>query len=381
MEKILRGYIFRMYPTLEQQLLIEKSFGVSRYIYNYFLDKNKDKHRIDAFACIKELPTLIEKKEWLKEVDGCLLRTSIFNLEDSFKRYMKGLNGYPKFKSKNKSKKSYRTNNLTRMYKGKGYNSVVVDLEMKIIKLPKLNAINIKGYRKLNKLYGRIINATVSKEADKYYVSICVEQEISIPIIKPSKVVGIDVGIKDLLTTSDGIILENKKYIEKYEKKLKGLNRGLSRSKIGSKNRDKIIKKIQEVYRKLKNARKHFLHNISNELTKENEVIVTEKLNIIDMAKERKISKQIYDASWCEFIRQLEYKCKWRGKYFYQINPFYPSSQICNRCGYKERKVKDLSVRSWECSNCTNTNNRDINASINILWEGVKLHMSKEVES
>lgn len=370
-----------MYPTLEQQLLIEKSFGVSRYIYNYFLDKNKDKHRIDAFACIKELPTLIEKKEWLKEVDGCLLRTSIFNLEDSFKRYMKGLNGYPKFKSKNKSKKSYRTNNLTRMYKGKGYNSVVVDLEMKIIKLPKLNAINIKGYRKLNKLYGRIINATVSKEADKYYVSICVEQEISIPIIKPSKVVGIDVGIKDLLTTSDGIILENKKYIEKYEKKLKGLNRGLSRSKIGSKNRDKIIKKIQEVYRKLKNARKHFLHNISNELTKENEVIVTEKLNIIDMAKERKISKQIYDASWCEFIRQLEYKCKWRGKYFYQINPFYPSSQICNRCGYKERKVKDLSVRSWECSNCTNTNNRDINASINILWEGVKLHMSKEVES
>lgn len=369
-----------MYPNLEQKILIEKSFGSSRYIYNYFLDKQQNKKQFDYRNCINELPSLLEDNTWLKEVDGCLLRTSIFGLADAFKRYYSGLNEYPKFKSKTKSKKSYRTDNFIKMYKGRKYESIEIDLEKRTIKLPKLNEVGIRGYRSLNKINGRIIRANIYKEANKYYVSICVEQEFIVPVIKPSKAIGIDVGIKELLTTSDGITIENKKHIEKYEKKLKGLNRWLSRSQLGSKNRYKIIKKIEEVHRKLKNARKHFLHGISNELTRENDIIVTEKLNIRGMAQERKISKQIYDASWYELIRQLEYKCKWRGKYFYQIDNFYPSSQICNRCGYKETKVRNLNIRSWECSKCSNMNNRDINASINILWEGIKQYASKEMQ-
>ena len=378
MEKIMKGYIFRLYPTDKQKELIEKSFGCSRYIYNYFLGNNKN--YINSYNSIKEIPNLIKEKPWLSEIDSCLLRCSIFNLEDSFKRYSKGLSQYPKFKSKNKSRPSYRTNNITSTYKGKTYNSISIDLINKVIKLPKLKEISIKGYRNLKEINGRIINATIYKEATKYYVSVCIEELITILPLIPSKIIGIDLGIKDLLITSDGYTIENKHTIEKYEKKIKGLNRWLSRSKVGSKNRYKIMRKLQIVYKKLKNARKYLLHSISNKIIKENDIIVTEKLKIQEMVQNKNFSKRIYDASWYELIRQLEYKSKWKNKQFYQIETYYPSSQICNRCGYQENKVKDLSIRSWECPSCTNKNDRDINASINIMFEGLKLYMKKDLE-
>lgn len=296
MEKVLKGYIFRLYPNEKQKNLIEKSFGCYRYIYNYFLDKNKN--YINSFDSIKELPLLCKENEWLKEVDSCLLRCSIFNLEDSFKKYKNKLSEYPKFKSKNKSRSAYRTNNITSTYKGKIYNSIEIDLNKRVIKLPKLKEISITGYRNLTSINGRIINATIYKEAGKYYVSLCVEKYIVLPKIIPSTIVGIDLGIKDLVITSDGITIENKKYINKYERKLKGLNRWLSRSKVGSKNRYKIIKKIQVVYKKLKNARKYLLHSISNKITLDNDIIVTENLQINKMVQEKnkKLSKKIYDA-------------------------------------------------------------------------------------
>ena len=149
------------------------------------------------------------------------------------------------------------------------------------------------------------------------------------------------------------------------------------RSKVGSKNRYKIIKKIQTVYKKIKNARKYLLHSISNKLIKENDIIVAEKLKINETVQNKRLSKKIYDASWYELIRQLEYKSKWKNKKLYQIETYYPSSQICNRCGYQEKKVKDLRIRKWECPICTNKNERDINASINIMFEGLKIYMKK----
>lgn len=378
MKKIMRGYIFRLYPTNKQIELIEKSFGCSRYIYNYFLSKNKN--YINAYENIKEIPNLIKENSWLSEVDSCLLRCSIFNLEDSFKRYSKNLGNYPKFKSKNKTKPSYRTNNITSTYKGKIYNSISIDLEKRIVNIPKIKEVKIRGYRNIKEINGRIINATIYKEASKYYISICVEEIVTISNIIPTKIIGIDLGIKDLVITSDGETIENKKYIEKYEKKIKGLNRWLARAKVGSKNRYKIKKKIQAVYKKLKNARKYLLHSISNKLIKENDIIVTEKLQINKMVQKKNISKKIYDASWHELIRQLEYKSKWKNKQFYQIEEYYPSSQICNRCGYQEKKIKDLSIRKWECQNCTNQNERDINASINIMFEGIKKYMKEGIE-
>ncbi len=356
MQRIMKGYVFRLYPTTEQIQLIEKSFGCSRYIYNYFLSKNKK--CINSFESIKELPALVKEKEWLSEVDSCLLRCSIFNLEDSLNRYNKKISEYPKFKSKTKSRPSYRTNNIINEYKGKVYNSISIDLKQKIIKLPKLKEIKIRGYRNQKEIKGRIINATIYKEAGKYYVSLCVEELITIPTTIPSKIIGIDLGIKDLIITSDGYTIENKKIIEKYEKKLKGLNKWLARAKVGSKNRYKIIRKIQTVYKKLKNARKFNLHSISNQLTNENDIIVTEKLQINKMVQNKTLSKKIYDVSWYELIRQLEYKSKWKNKQFYQIDEYYPSSQICSRCDYQNKKLKDLTIRKWECPNCTNNNDK-----------------------
>ena len=381
MEKIMKGYVFRLYPNDKQIELIEKSFGCSRYVYNYFLSKNKN--RINAYESIKELPKLVKKNSWLSEIDSCLLRCAIFNLEDSFKRYSKNISSYPKFKSKIKTKPSYRTNNITSTYKGKTYNSISIDLEKRIIKLPKLKEIKIRGYRKLKKVNGRIINATIYKDSSKYYVSICALEFITIPNIIPTKIIGIDLGIKDLIVTSDGCTIENKHIIEKYENKIKGLNRWLSRSKVGSKNRYKIIKKLQIVYKKLKNARKYLLHDISKKIVSENDVIVTEKLKINEMVQNKNLSKKIYDASWYELIRQLEYKSKWNNKQFFQIEQYYPSSQICSRCGYQNKEMKDLRIRKWECQKCTNINERDINASINIMFEGLKKYMKsiKELQA
>lgn len=263
------------------------------------------------------------------------------------------------------------------MYKGKQYESIKLDLEKRIIKLPKLKEVKIKGYRNLKKINGRIINATIYKEANKYYVSICVEEEIIIPTLIPTSIIGIDVGIRDLVITSEGKIYGNPKQIKKYEDKIKGLNKWLSRAKVGSKNRYKIKKKLSRVYQKLKNARKYYLHKISKELIEEHDMIITEHLKITNMVKNKHISKSIYDASWSELLRQLEYKSRWKGKKVYQIETYYPSSQVCSHCGYRERKVKDLNIRNWECKNCNSLNERDLNASINIMFEGVKKYMEE----
>ncbi len=374
---IIRGYVFRLYPNLEQQELIEKSFGCSRFIYNYFL--NKYPNFINAYKCCNELKDLLNEYEWLKEVDSCLLRNSIFNLDNAFKRYNETIGNKPKFKSKNKSRKSYKTNNIISSYKGKTYNSIKIDLNKNIIILPKLKEIKIRGYRNLSEIKGNIKSATIYKEANKYYVSITVEDIIEVPKFIPTKIVGIDLGIKDLIVTSDGIVKENKKVIEKYEKKIKGLNRWLSRSKLGSKNKNKVKIKLGRTYQKLKNARKYLIHLISKEIVSENDIIVTEKLKIKEMVKGQ-LSKKIYDASWAELIRELEYKSKWRNKKFYQIDTYYPSSQICSRCGYQNKKVKDLRIRKWECPNCLNLNERDLSASINIMFEGLKLYMKNGLE-
>ena len=376
--QIIRGYIFRLYPNIKQQQLIEKSFGCSRFVYNYFL--NKYPNYINAYNCCNELKELTKEYDWLKEVDSCLLRSSIFNLDNAFKRFSNNLGNKPNFKSKNRSRNSYRTNNVVNTYKGNTYNSIKIDLQNNIITLPKLKEIKIRGYRNLKEIKGKIKTATIYKEANKYYVSITVEEIIEIPNVIPTKIVGIDLGIKDLIVTSDGIKIKNEKIIEKYEKKIQGLNRWLSRCEKGSKNRNKVKIKIQRAYQKLRNARKYLIHIISKEITEENDIIVTEKLKINEMVKGHQLSKKIYDASWSELIRELKYKSIWKNKLFYQIDTYYPSSQECSRCGYKNKKIKDLKIRKWECPNCLSLNDRDINASINIMFEGLKLYMKKDLE-
>ena len=377
-----KGYMFRIYPDIKQQELINKSLGVSRFIYNYFLKFKKKEYeennkKYSCYELIKMLPKLGIKYPFLKEVDSCLLRCSIFDLEDAYKRFYKG-DGYPRYKKKG-IRDSYKTNNITSTYKGKIYNSIELNLVNRTIKLPKLGLINIRGYRNKNSIKGTIKSAVVRKQANKYYVSILIEEEIEIPVTKPKTIVGIDLGIKDMVVTSKGIKLDNpnKERINSLRKRLKGLQKSLSRKMIGSNNRYKLIMKIQRLNQKINNMKKHLIEKLSNIIVRNNDIISLEDLDIKAMYKERKIARKLVDIPLNTLIEKIKWKAHLLGKKVIQINRYYPSSQECNRCGQKNEMVKDLSIRKWECNKCNNLNDRDINASINIMFEGLKKYLKE----
>ncbi len=246
-----KSYKFRMYPTNEQTILINKTFGCTRFIYNYFLNKCKENKYIKAYDMCNMLKDLQEEYEWLKEVDSYALRCAIFNLETSFKNFFSKRTSYPKFKSKY-NKQSYRTNCIKRTYKRKEYSNIILDLKNKKIKLPKLGIVNIRGYRNLDHIEGKIVNACITKETTgKYYVSVLVEkQDVNIEKVKAESIVGIDLGVKDIVVTSNGEKYKNEKELNKREKRLKRLQRKLSRQIKGSKNYNKTKIKISKIHSK-----------------------------------------------------------------------------------------------------------------------------------
>lgn len=370
-----KAYRFRLYPNATQRLLINKTFGCARFIYNYFLDKCKSNKYIKAFDMCNEIKTLSTDYPFLKEVDSCALRCAVFNLEDGFKNFFAKRSDYPKFKSKF-NKQSYRTTCMKSSYKGKEYSSIELDLVNKKIKLPKLGLVDIRGYRNLEVINGRIINATIEKDTtNKYYVSVLVDEiEVIKKQVKPTSIVGIDLGIKDLVVTSDGEKYSNPKELQKREKQLKRLQRKLSRQVKGSNNYQKTRVKIARVHSKIKNSRKHNMISIVNNLVKEHDIIVSEKLNVKKMSSNHNIAKNILDASFNKICEMLKWKCKLHGKYYYQVNTYFPSSKKCSHCENKTELTSDLSIRNWTCDVCGNENDRDINASINIMFEGLKIH-------
>lgn len=370
-----RAYKFRLYPNDDQIILINKTFGCVRFIYNYFLEKSKNNNYIKAFDMCNEIKTLYKDYPFLKEVDSCALRCAVFNLEDSFKNFFAKRNAYPKFKSKY-NKQSCRTTCIKSNYKGKEYLNIKLDLKNKKIKLPKLGLVNIKGYRNLEVINGKIINATIEKETtNKYYVSVLVDEiEMIKEKVYPTKIVGIDLGVKDLVVTSNGEKYSNQKELERREKRLKRLQKKLSRQIKGSNNYQKNKLRIAKLHSKIKNSRKHDIINIVNKLVKEHDIIVSEKLKVREMSSNHNLAKNILDASFNKICEMLKWKTKLQGKYYYQVDRYFPSSKVCNRCGNKTEITKDLSIRKWTCKNCENENDRDINASINIMFEGLKLH-------
>ena len=374
--KIYRAYKFRLYPTDEQKILIHKTFGCSRFVYNYYLNYQKENGVKKSFDLCKDLKELENNHEYLKEVDSCALRCSIFDLEDGFNNFFAKRSGYPKFKSKF-SRQSYRTSCIRSTYKEKEHSNIEVDLLTRNIKLPKLGKVKIRGFRNKDRIEGKIVNATISRETtNKYYVSVLVEEELLVEKVTPTSIVGIDLGIKDLVVTSDGIKYGNEKILMKYEKRLKRLQRKLSRQVKGSKNYLKTKEKIARLYAKIKNYRKHYLNDIANEIVNEHDIIVTESLLVKNMFKDKRkaFNKSLSDAAVSTLRSLLEWKCRIKGKIYYKIDTYYPSSQICSHCGYKNSKLKDLSIREYDCPNCGSHNDRDINASLNILFEGLKLH-------
>lgn len=315
--KILRGYVFRLYPNKEQETLINKTIGSSRFIYNYLLNDRinyykETKKSKTMYDQNKMIPNLLEQYQFLKEVDSCALRTASFNLEDAYKNFF-NKSGFPKYKTKGK-KESYKTNNIKSTYKGKEYNSIEINLEEKTIKLPKIKNIKIRGYRNLKEIKGNIKSAVIKKESKKYYVSILVEEELVRPSFVPNKIVGIDLGIKDLIVTSNNEKMKNT--IKINEKRIKGLQKALSRSQKGSKNRNKIIQKIQRMWQKIKNARKHLIYQITNKIIEENDIIAIEDLDIKKMYQNHRIAKQLTLNLLNELVRVLKYKTEWKNKRF-----------------------------------------------------------------
>ena len=380
---IFKAYKFRLYPDNLQINLIHQTFGCTRFIYNYFLTK-KDEYYKETKQNLKlkemksDLVLLKKENDWLKEVDSMSLTTSLENLDRAYTNFFKKLGSHPVYKKRG-VKDSYKTINIKSSYKESNYSNIILDLKNKTIKLPKLGIIKVKGYRNLNKELD-IVNATISKDANKYYVSLCVREEIDDESIKINHAIGIDLGVANLVTTSEGIKYD-KLNIKRIEKHIEVLQQRLSRCTKGSNNYQKLKNKIARLYQKIRNKRKYYIHEITTKLVKENDLIVCESLKtkkMIEKKESKRLTKGIVNACFREIVNKLEYKCKWNFKNLIKINTHYPSSKICSHCGYRN-EINDLSIRNFLCINCNNTNDRDINASINILDEGIRLAINNNL--
>lgn len=370
------GYRFRIYPTKEQEILLTKTFGCARFVYNYFLNLrntqySKNHINLNRYDCMKLLPPMksCDDTKWLKEVDSIALQASVEYLDEGFKRFFKDVKkpkkqrrgvGKPRFKSKH-SKQSYTTKNV---------NGTIRIIGNKL-RLPKIGLVKFDNHRQV---YGDIKRATISKsKSGKYYVSIICNGTNYVQHEPTGALVGIDLGLDSFITTSDGQKIEPQKYYRKAEKRLKRLQRKMSRKPKGSRNRERSRIELAKQFEKVTNKRNDFQHKLSRDLVNTYDIICLEDLNVKGMQKNHRIAKSIQDAGWSSFVTKLEYKAGFEDKIIVKVDKFFPSSQLCSNCGYKNTEVKDVSTRKWECPQCGAKHDRDINASINILNEGIRL--------
>ena len=370
-----KAYKFRIYPNKQQTILINKTIGSSRFVFNHFLhlwneSYSKTKKGLSYNTCATMLPSMkkSETYAWLKEVDSIALQSSIKNLEDSFNRFFKKQSKAPRFKSKKNPVQSYTTKN--------GSNNI--QIEGNKVKLPKLKWVKFANSREVK---GRILNATISKRpSGKYFVSLLVEETIK-ELPKTESSIGVDLGIKDFAILDNGTIYNNNKFTYKMEQKLKREQRKLSRKQLQAKkkginlfeakNYQKQKIKVARLHEKVMNQREDFLNKVSTEIIKNHDIICIEDLNVKGMLRNHKLSKSISDVSWSSFVTKLQYKADWYGKEIIKIDKWYPSSQICSSCGTNSGK-KTLDIRTWTCK-CGVKHDRDINASRNIKVEGLRI--------
>jgi putative transposase len=363
---ILRTYKFRIYPTKEQEETLVQMFGCSRFVWNYFLNNSKEhysktKKHLSFFDNCKLLTLLKQKEEtsFLNNANAQSLQASIKNLDKAYKAFFKTKKGFPKFKNKNKKQSISIPQNLS--------------IKSNQLFVPKLKSgIEIVLHREFK---GKIKTSTISKtKTNKYFVSICVEESIE-KLPKTDKSVGIDLGIKTFAVLSNGKEIQKQRVSSKLEKKLKTGQKCLSRKQKGSKRKEKQRVKLARLHEKVLNKKQDFMHKESTKLINENQVICLEDLNVKGMLKNRKLAKSIQECSWKSFVFMLEYKAKWYGRTIVFVDRFYPSSKLCNECGWKNEGLK-LEDREWVCVGCKTNHKRDLNASKNILKQGLKVASS-----
>ena len=380
MTTIQKGIRVRLYPTEEQKVLINKTIGCCRFVYNQTLTDCKQsyeqtQHFPSKNERVKNLVPLKETNDFLKEVDSTALQQSVRDFSISLDNFFKNKNyfGFPKFKSKHNLKQSYRT----------PYNNGAANvLDNKHIKLPKLGKVKTKCFN-IPEVY-KIFNFTIERtNTGKYYASICIETEVQ-PLPKTGKQVGFDLGLIDLLIGSDGTRYERQKFNYANKNKLAEEQRKLSkmRTKLERvnanldecKNYQKQKRKVAKLHEHIANCAKDFNHKLSRKLVEEYDFLAFENLNVEGMKKNHHLAYSISDVRWSQLLGFIQYKCRWYGKEFRQVDRFYASSKICSCCGtYHKDIVNSLSVREWICPDCGTHHDRDINAAKNILIKALSV--------
>lgn len=354
----------KLYPTEKQKQMLDQHFDGYRFAYNLCLGYKQTlwqhhKINISGFDMQKELFEIRKQSDWLIKCKAECIRDAALNVDSSYKKFFKG-SGYPKYKSK-KSLQSFTA-----------YQSInCKDTKLTFFR----NKINFKTSEKYNQLLEthKIKQCTFKKDlCGDYWATLLIETADTKTLPKTDNKIGIDLGIKDLVITSDGQVFENKKFLQSNYYKLRRLQRKFAKTKKDGKNREKLRIKIAKTNRKITRQKEHYYHQITNELLSDNQTIVMETLNVKGMMEEKKLSRNISDASWGLLTQMLEYKCKWYGRELIKINQWYPSSKTCSNCGNVKETLL-LSERVYKCEVCNTKIDRDYNASIVIKKEGVRL--------
>lgn len=368
---MLKAIKIRIYPTVEQVDFINKQLGCCRFVYNNCLAFRKDSYQnehisVSSSSAVKHITVLKKDNEWLKDVHSKVLQQSVRDMNQAYDNFFKLHKGFPKFKSKHDNRQSCRFPKDAFI----GVRGNRIDL-IKVLK-----DIHFKCSRNderyLNRNQDKVKSITLSKEPNgKFYLSVLIDKPLR-QVPQSSSMVGLDLGIKDFAVTSDGQVIENFHFKKNEESRLKRLQRQISKKVVGSKNREKARLRFAKLNEKIRNRKLNFLHDVTNHLIDENQVIVMEDLNVKGMVKSHKLAESISEVNWGEFRRILAYKAAWHGRQLVFIDRFYPSSKRCNHCGYiyKELTLKD---RQWVCPECGSLIDRDYNAALNILEEGERI--------
>ena len=359
-----KAYKFRIYPNAEQQIILTKTFGCVRFIYNQMLS-DKINYYEETKQKLYNTPAQYKSEfPWLKEVDSLALANAQMNLQTAYNSFFRNTKiGFPKFKSKKSNRRSYTTNCVNGN----------ISIDNGFLKLPKVGLVKLKQHRLILSNY-KLKSVTISQTpSGKYYASVLFEYENQIQEQELHDFLGLDFSMHGLYKDSNGNEPAYPRYYRQAEERLKREQRKLSLMQKGSKNRSKQRIKVANLHEKVANQRKDFLHKQSRQIANAYDCVCIENLDMRSMSQSLNFGKSVADDGWGMFVTFLKYKLEETGKRLVKVNRFFASSQICNVCGYKNTATKNLSIRAWDCPECGAHHNRDINAAINIRNEGMRL--------